>query len=759
MIEQAHIEGEFESTGDKSFAIFASGRIKRIITILQNIYCVLHQYRNLCEDYMRFQVVRSQDIALCADITVKPDADLEDVLAQIYFEVDRFLAPSVRFYSLAEMLQQGKSPDEIFEGLVLEHGFINSEELQQSTLKTEIHVSDLYRIIMAIEGVISVKDLLVTNYWDGIAQTEGERWSLQLGGEFHLNFRADQSRVLFYKDVLPFRADKLQVERLVRDLKAAHSKPKLKRSEQDLPIPTGNYRHLSQYVSIQNDFPQVYGIGAEGLPTTTSDLRKAQAKQLKAFLMFFDQLLANYLAQLDEVKNLLSVGAISDRTYAVQPLYKQPEEADQDDFPNVADLLKPFVELTSSDWDGFRKNLNNNYLQALRQFAETEDQFAERKNRLLDHLIARFGESFTDYAVLMYSLSGKKSSAELIRDKQTFLSSYPEISRERGTAFQYQCYDAAGDPLQSNNIPGLQKRLCRLLGIDNYHRRRLGYSETELREDFTITETDGTSGFTLAIANSVVLRNYNTYDTKREAVAVIRQVLERAVQRDRYKIRQLPDDRFDFDLLGKGDRPIATHGNSLDSEQTANDQIQEIITYLEAKYFQEGMHLFEHILFRPIQEQTIAQRDIDDGYYPECKLKRDCQCPIKDYYSFRITIILPYWPLRFRSMDFRQYVERTIHMETPAHILAKICWIDPENMKQLEDRYAEWLEEATKQKPERTTLFNLTKALIQKLNKLTTVYPEGVLHDCDSPTTDDDAVILNRTQLGTFEDIENGTPE
>ncbi len=542
-------------------------------------------------------------------------------------------------------------------------------------------------------------------------------------------------------------------------MKAAHSKPKLKRSEQDLPIPTGNYRHLSQYVSIQNDFPLVYGVGAEGLPTTASDLRKAQAKQLKAFLLFFDQLLANYLAQLDEVKNLLSVGATSDRTYAVQPLYKQPEEADQDDFPNVADLLKPFVELTSSDWDGFRKNRNNNYLQALRQFAETEDQFAERKNRLLDHLIARFGESFTDYAVLMYSLSGKKSSAELIRDKQAFLSSYPEISRERGTAFQYQCYDAAGAPLQSTNIPGLQKRLCRLLGIDNYHRRRLGYTETELREDFTITETEGTFGFTLAIAESVVLRNYDTYDTEPEAVAAIRQMLEPAVQRDRYNIRQLSDNNFGFDLLGRGDRPIATHGNSLDSEQTANDQIQTIITYLEAKYFQEGMHLFEHILFRPIQDQPITQSDIDAGYYPECKLKPDCQCPINDHYSFRITIVLPYWPLRFRSMDFRQYVERIIHMETPAHILPKICWIDPENMKQLEDLYFEWLEETTKPKPDRAQLANRTKKLIQKLNKLTTVYPEGVLHDCDSPATDDDAVILDRTQLGTFEDIEDGTPE
>jgi hypothetical protein len=758
VINQAEIETEFQSTGDKSFAVVATGRLKQILTILRNVYCVLHQYRNLCEDYVRFQVVRSQDIAICADITVQPDADLEDVLAQIYFEVDRFLAPPVRFYSLAEMRQQGKSSDQVFEGLVLEHGFIDSSELQQSTLKTEIHVSDLYRIIMAIAGVVSVKDLLVTNYLDGVAQTNGEPWCLQLGGEFHLNFRPDQSRVLFYKDVLPFRADKQQVARLLRDLKAAQSKPKLQRSEQDLPIPKGNYRYLSQYVSIQNDFPQVYGIGAAGLPSTASELRKAQAKQLKAFLMVFDQLLANYFAQLDEVKNLFSASAASDRTYAVQPLYKQPDEADQDDFPDMAELLKPFVDSPSADWDTFRRDPNNGYLQALRQFAETDDQFADRKNRILDHLIARFGESFTDYAVLMYSLSGQKSSAELIRDKQAFLSSYPEISRERGKAFQYQCYsyDSTVDPFQSTNIAGLQKRLCRLLGIDNYERRRLGYAEADLRTDFTITGSAGSFGFQLTLASVAVLQSSDTYATEADAIAAIRRLLEWAVQRDRYTIRQRPDGTFEFDLSGRGNQPIATHGTPLASEQGANDQIQAIITYLEANYFREGMHLFEHILLRPVKDATITQADIDAGYYPECKLEQDCNCPIKDYYSFRITIVLPYWPLRFRSMDFRQYVERTIHMETPAHILPKICWIDPENMTDLENRYANWLAEATKRRPARTTLFNLTKALIQKLNKLTTVYPEGVLHDCDSPAADDDAVILNRTQLGTFEDIEDG---
>lgn len=774
-INFTEIETTFESTADDAFARFFTRRLKRIFTIIHDVYCVLHRHRNLCEDYVKFRIVRSQEIIICADIEVTPETDLEELLAQIYFEIDRFLVPPVRFYSLPEMLAKGKPVEEIFEGLVLEHGFIDTPELALSDLKTEIHVSDLYRIIMALDGVITVKNLLVTNYLDGVAQTEGDRWCVKLGGSFNLNLRTDKSKVTFYKDILPFQADKNQVERLVQTLKAADSKPKFKRLENDLPIPEGSYKDLKQYVSIQNDFPLVYGIGADGLPTTASELRKAQAKQLKAFLMFFDQLLANYLAQLDEAKNLLSINQTISltRTYAIQPLYKQAGEPEQEDFPNVANLLKSFVveslpsgtdldnlPALQTQWDAFTTNVNNSYLQKLQEFSETEDQFLDRRNRFLDALIARFAEAFTDYAILMYDLTGKKSVTELIRDKEAFLASYPEISSERGKAFKYKCYAANGDTIwQEHNVSGLQKRLCKLLGIDDFTRRQLGYTETDILADFTITGSAGNFGFILTIGGTVVLRSSNNnYATEAEVKAAIQTVIDRAVDPKNYNIRRL-NGTFDFDLQRQDDSMIATYGSAIATETLAKEKIQAIAAYIEAKYFREGMHIFEHILFRPVKDMAISQTDIDQGFFPECKLEQDCECPITDYYSFRITIVLPFWSLRFRNMDFRQYIERTIHTETPAHILPKICWVGVEAMNELEKRYREWLEEATKNIPDRNLLSDRIVALVKQLNTLTTVYPEGILHDCDNPISDDDIVILNRTQLGTFEDIEDETTE
>ena len=41
---------------------------------------------------------------------------------------------------------------------------------------------------------------------------------------------------------------------------------------------------------------------------------------------------------------------------------------------------------------------------ALNNIAENESTFNDRRNRFLDHLMARFAESFTDYALIAYRI-------------------------------------------------------------------------------------------------------------------------------------------------------------------------------------------------------------------------------------------------------------------------------------------------------------------------------------------------------------------
>jgi hypothetical protein len=170
----------------------------------------------------------------------------------------------------------------------------------------------------------------------------------------------------------------------------------------------------------------------------------------------------------------------------------------------------------------------------------------------------------------------------------------------------------------------------------------------------------------------------------------------------------------------------------------------------------EGMHVFEHILLRPLpilQRNIPIKSDKDDpdyGYFPLCPTNADgCDCDDVDYYSFRISVVLPYWPSRFRDMAFRQFAEDTIHRETPAHILPRFCWVGLKDMIELEEYYQAWFEENSKYKPNMNTLRGRLTNLIKKLNKLTNVYPVGRLHDCANPSTDN-PVLLNQTMLGTF---------
>lgn len=100
------------------------------------------------------------------------------------------------------------------------------------------------------------------------------------------------------------------------------------------------------------------------------------------------------------------------------------------------------------------------YKAGLDALMETPEQYAGRKERLLNHLLARFSEDFTDYTLTMYALNGKKNDPESnINSKATFLAAYPDISANRARAFDYS------QPVPALPVCGWQKRVARLMGI------------------------------------------------------------------------------------------------------------------------------------------------------------------------------------------------------------------------------------------------------------------------------------------------------
>jgi hypothetical protein len=173
-----------------------------------------------------------------------------------------------------------------------------------------------------------------------------------------------------------------------------------------------------------------------------------------------------------------------------------------------------------------------------------------------------------------------------------------------------------------------------------------------------------------------------------------------------------------------------------------------------------GFHLVEHILLRPVAA--------GNPLLSVC-LQENCDhCGEEDPYSFRLSIVLPYWMKRFRSMNFRNYMESLFRSEAPAHIFLKICWVDKEEMAAFEEAYIGWLMAKatyTKALPivnetTQTTYAEALKKLIEKMENLRTDFPAATLHDCtDKDEENDTRVFLGHTALGTFTNITEDDPE
>lgn len=362
----------------------------------------LNSNRNICERFGKISFANKQELTFDMDIIIEDNINPNSIIAIVYHEIYTTLNPEVRFYSIKEMLNKGYSFSNIIEGPLLKNGFIDNEELKKLDLSKEIHHSDYIRKIMDLEGIISVDNMKISSKDSAL---EGS-WSYRLKKDhipelenidniiINNNFRIWKNGVLcsINVEIIKMNLHKIKSQINFNKLNTTESK--------------GIYRDLSDYETIQNDFPLSYGIGAMGLPNSSDKLRKGQSNQLRSFLMFFDQILVNYFSQLDNFKTFFAVDQNSDvQTYFSQTLQECVVDSDN------KELYKDIFNKEYID------SINNN----------TEDNI-DRKNRVLDHLLSRFSEKITDFSLDIYD---SVQSNMLIEGKNTFLSTCNKLRAER----------------------------------------------------------------------------------------------------------------------------------------------------------------------------------------------------------------------------------------------------------------------------------------------------------------------------------------
>ena len=612
---------------------------------------VLHKNRNLCEDFdfSDIHILCKQPVGAEATVELETNADPEQVYLKLIHALREFFTPTPTFYSLQQLINKGKTIDEIFAGrpvnIQQSHGFIDTTELEDIQFIKEFHLSDLFNMASSIPGIKRVRRIEINDC--------GSVANHRSNGKFHLfknhvaEFSLDCTTIKFIQDSIPVSIDESEFRHLFELDFQNSGKVLIKKPSPylDLAIPKGQYRsELDEYQTIQSDFPDVYGIADGGLLEDASDHRKAQALQLKSYLLFYDQLLANYLTQLKNIRNLFSFESSDDprlnHTYFANAIKTIPElqklvrlnvnsndgtstnsqllavpvdksiiqvavsnskidsldieKTNQYYFQNeelcrialhqvkldiiggnfktefishkngcvffyiytnshsIALLSKSYykdlkeakldvsnIEYASKLPDSFRQFYTRrnkysfniefkpvDYLDYLSILLEDKRQYQQRRNEFLNHLLARFAEKFTDFAQLSYGLMDKHQlRARDIEAKENFLKNYPELSSERGKAYNYKLNGWA-----NRNISGFEKRFNALSGNLSLERRHLCNFELFRYPVYYLSE--------LTLNNRKYFRSPERFDDPKEAMEAARQMMLAAADKSNYRIKQ-----------------------------------------------------------------------------------------------------------------------------------------------------------------------------------------------------------------------------
>ncbi|GAB4477598.1 MAG: hypothetical protein OHK0057_27490 [Thermoflexibacter sp.] len=592
--------------------------------VIRQVTNVFYENRNMGEDVEEVLILEQMEIVIGAEVETDGTRPLEQMLAEIFNKIHEYLNPELQFYNIEELLAKGKTLHEIYTGPLLKHGFIPNEELKPKP--TRILVSEITKMMMDVKGVQNVKNLTIT--CEGRIEAnevfipENKLPKLvpkvkTSNGEFVIKF---------VRGNIQYRT--IDEEKVLRILHEMHSMShRLYRlSEETKEAPKGRYLALEDYYSVQNHFPSIYGIGKEGVPYGADNERRSMAKQLKGYMLLYEQLLTNYLAQLANAKSLFSMNQKLTNTYfaqslahihGVEPLLRnEPDKSflmDSIGYPQV-----PAV-----------------YEKAIHQITAVFDNYFDRRNRFLDWLLSLNGEVFLEYppSQFNYYFSDEEFQEHLIIQKIQFLELLPTINANRSRAFNYR-----KSRKEKGNMNGLEAKISLLLGfhifdgeyqqivemslIEPYakwgYTLRGGEDEELLHEWFKEADISN-----LNLNDEIVRKHFDFVDEKdrlkidknqekrllERTVSIRKQILPATllisgIHLSRFRIGSHPEkDDATFVLFWDEGRSKWWNIGSYDDVTEASTAVMVLIEHLkEINITCEGLHLIEHILLRPSRE-------------------------------------------------------------------------------------------------------------------------------------------------------------
>ncbi len=582
------------------------------LKVIEQVRQIFMNHRNLCEDIGTINVLQPEKLALKGIIRIGSDVSGEQVLADLIYQMEHFLAPKPQFYSFSELVAAGKTVNEILEGPSNTHGFINKDELKPVlSVFSTTQISD---VIMAISGVqnvdISVKIKGVTQPSGEIIPEEKTYFELDENILDHDNYD-----LVFLRNEQPILINKAEATQIHLAYEARESNRFGHRSNIQKPTPASekDLAEIAYYHSIQRLFPNVYGIGAYGLPRQADILRQAQAHQLKGYLAVLETMFAGYLKQLTQLRDLFSTGVpakfirpdeVAARGITDEPAKPVEQTAYFAQFPfDIPDIL-PLINTSEMDWEhdeypktemdldmknalldaSFKQKINKRLI----EFTEINAQSLQRRNQFLDHLLARFGETFN--SDLLAQISDAPDDDELflkklIEAKCRLLQQYDNLSQQRGIGFNYQKSNhikyKKGN-WRTSNVSWLKKQICIRLNLQDS-------DDQSLTDYFPFEQLEPPQSMTSDTAAAMQVQPLSLHG-----------ILRFGDDKNNYELKRSQPDGNRYEVWFRENSKRPAFVLSASNEEAAAAKRDVFIKDLESfKAKSNNFYVIEHLLLRP----------------------------------------------------------------------------------------------------------------------------------------------------------------
>jgi len=642
---------------------------------------LLQKYRSYGTKFKAIKIAKFDYIPLNVDIFVNNQMDVEEILAQLFFNLNEtILNPNPHRQPFGELVEEGANYHDIFDGPQMQHGIIKKENLTPIT--KSLSAIKIKKIIAATAGIDMIDHFVFTKReipaetQESTTKKESTAEKIEIAEDSvpfftpilkennqsgkpnqAVNTKKDFNTIRVFKNQEPIKGINYDLvhDLLIRmALRTRRDYILNNKNQSSSYVLSARNRNIQEYYSIKNDFPLVYGLQNKGY-SVIQNFESHNGDQLKAYLLPFEQILANTFMRLAHLRDVFSINKLKKETkhFGLEIPVFTPTTIDSN----------TILETSKGEVD---------YVDA---YIEAEQTQLEHRETILTHLLARFDmHLYEDFEIDL----GNDVLGHLKRDiksKQKVLKRVDRITANR----------SIDDASKSKKRTSLENEIYARLGILKPPKRPLYKAIKHINYSLKRKKSH---------RNFRIVRKKRGKSQRRKICFHIREkqeikhILRNAAKASSYKlIPKKKNNKYRIILVdqNKQDHPICT----VKSRTKAVRILDKLMLHLRlVNSASEGFYMVDHALLADaIEDPTFAR--------------------------YRMSFVFPAWGTNFQNRSFQKKTRDLVHYLVPAHIRADCLWLDLKEMKIFEKTHQKWKNALKKNKHKKVEKHQRTlKALL-----------------------------------------------